>query len=157
MKELVRITDSRKIEDGYVQRKFGYKAAFIDIEARNAFSIKLVTTSIIKCTNGYNPYGARQAMINKQLIGSECPRCNELETWDHVVRCKETKHLRRKFIFDLAKELLKHRPHQCSHDEVLDMTEDILLYLDNEDDDEYATSQHLIGMKYLFRGFVVKV
>ena len=59
-------------------------------------------------------------------------------------------------MFDLAIELLKHRPYQCSHNKVLDVIEDILLCLDNEDEDKHATSQYLVGMKHLFRGFAVK-
>ena len=33
-------------------------------------------------------------------------------------------------IIDLLKELLKPRPSQCSYDEMFDMTEDILTYLE---------------------------
>ena len=79
----------------------------VSLKARNVFSTKLATTLVAKCAN---PHGVRQAMINNQIIGSECPRCNELETWDYVVQCRETKHLRGQFIIDLLKELLKHRP-----------------------------------------------
>ena len=36
------------------------------------------------------------------------------------------------------------------------MIEDILRYFDGEEEEEYKTNQYMIGMRYLFRGYVVK-
>ena len=36
------------------------------------------------------------------------------------------------------------------------MIEDILQYLDGEEEEDYETSQEFIGFKNLFQGFVVK-
>ena len=93
IKEALTIIDSRKAEECYTQRKFGFKADFIDFKARNVFSTKIATTLIIKCTNTFNPDSARNVINNKQNIGSECARHNNSEIWDHVVRCRETKRL----------------------------------------------------------------
>ena len=37
------------------------------------------------------------------------------------------------------------------------MIEDILIYLDEEDEVGYETNQHYIGIKELFRGIIVKI
>ena len=51
---------------------------------------------------------------------------------------------------------MKKRPNQCIYEDLFDMIEDILIYFDDEDEEEYTTNQHMVGMKYLFRGFIVK-
>ena len=60
-----------------------------------------VITSTIKCAHGFNHYGLRHAMINDNLIEANCSRCNQVETWDHVVKCSETIEIRREFITEL--------------------------------------------------------
>ena len=56
------------------------KLDFINLEARNAFPIKELILSVIKCTHRFNYYGVRDGMINNKIIGEECPRCSEVET-----------------------------------------------------------------------------
>ena len=55
------------------------------------------------------------------------------------------------------KDLIAKKPINLEYDDVFDMIEDILVYLDKGDEEEYITNQHLIGMKFLFRGFSIKV
>ena len=78
---------------------------FFDVEARNSFLKSKVTTSMIKCAHGINPYGVRNKMISKKTIGNKCPRYSEVETWDHIIKCKETIPLRREFVKKILKEL----------------------------------------------------
>ena len=156
IKEIIRTTDGRRSELKYIKREFGSNADFIDSYARNAFMSKQVTSSIIKCANAYNHYGVRNEIINKRMIGSECPRCSSSETWDHVIRCDETKHFCQQFIIDLVNDLMKEKPEQCPYNDLFDLTEDILIYLENGEEEEYTTNQQMIGMRYLFRGFIVK-
>ena len=59
-------------------KKYGYKEEFIDLEARNDFGANKVTTSMIKCTNEFNHYGLRYAMINNYIIEANCPKCNHV-------------------------------------------------------------------------------
>jgi len=73
---VLRIVDAMEEEKSHAKKKYGYKADFIDLEARNAFSTNKVTTSMIKCANGFNHYGLRHAMINKEMIEANCPCCN---------------------------------------------------------------------------------
>ena len=105
--------------------------------------------------NGYNHYGLRDAMINKNMVDSCCPRCNEVETWDHVVKCAETMNLRREFIEKLLLEMLKNKG-TIDANEIMSFCEDILVYLENDQEAEYETNQQHVGMTELFRGYVVK-
>jgi len=155
---VLRMIDAQEEELRYAKKKYGYKVDFIDLEARNTFSVNKVTTSMIKCANGFNYYGLRHAMINNNMIEANCPRCNQVETWDHVVWCSDTVRLRREFITELLLELLAERNEEVSIDNIMAFGEDIVQYLEyEEDEEEYETSQWLIGMKELFRGYVVKV
>ena len=157
IKEAIRIIDARKSEIECAKEKFGLKANFIDINAREAFKTKSVPASMLKCASGHNHYGVRNQMINNNMVGSECPRCSEPETWDHVITCHHTKKYRKKFVEDLLAELIKEKSPLMETDEILDMIEDMLIYLDKDDEEDYETNQHLIGMSNLFRGFIIKV
>ena len=52
----------------------------MNIEARNAFRMGKVITSMIKCAHGFNHYGLREAMINNNIVEATCPRCKKIET-----------------------------------------------------------------------------
>jgi len=90
--------------------------------------------------NGYNHYGVKNALINNNIINSECLRCSEAETWDHVIRYKETKNLRWKFVKELAIEIIKAKPSNVYVNDIFNMIEDILWYLENDNSDEYGIS-----------------
>ena len=55
------------------------------------------------------------------------------------------------------KELLAVKQNKVSVNEIFDMLEDILNFMEDDDIDEYETNQHMVGMRELFRGHVVKV
>ena len=128
------------------------------MDARNAFSAKKVTTSVIKCANGFNHYGIRHAKINNNVIEANCPLCNSEETWEHVIKCRETMQLRREFMKELVVELVNNKPVNLCEDIIISFMEDIVTHLeDEEEEDECETNQCLIGMKELFRGCVMKM
>jgi len=77
-KEAIRVIDAKKKEEEYAKEKFKEKYDFVDVEARNIFSN--CTTSMIKCSNRYNHYGLRDALINDNMIEAICPRCCQIET-----------------------------------------------------------------------------
>ena len=87
VKEAMRNIDAEEIEIECSKRKVKCDWDCIDVRARNAFSNKLVTSSIIKYASRVNHCGLRNEMIYKTT--NKCPRCNCVETWDHVVRCKK--------------------------------------------------------------------
>jgi len=80
IREAIRIEDAKQSESQYTNRKFKIKIDFIDLDARDTFNGKKVSTSVIKCANAFNQYGVRDEIINKQTVGRECPRCSEPET-----------------------------------------------------------------------------
>jgi len=157
IKEAIRIEDGKRQEDTYRQRKFPHYHDMIDPDAREAIPINKITPSLTKCVHGFNHFGIRSALINNNEIEESCPRCSTDETWEHVVKCVKTAEFRKEFITNLAKELLAVRQEKVSVNEIFDMLEDILNFLEDDDENEYETNQPMIGMKELFRGHVVKV
>jgi len=155
--EVMRISDAREVEFEYCKKKLGFKYDMVDLEARNAFKGGKVTTSMIKCVYGYNHYGQRDVMINDEMIDSRCPRCDMTETWEHVVQCNENKHGRPEFARDLMETLLKKKSTDVNDDEIISFVEDIMKFIRNDDEGEYSTNQQYIGMKELFRGYIVQV
>ena len=80
MQELVRIIDAKHYEIEHAKKKLEHKLDFIDIEARNVFTTKEVTPSIMKCAYEFNHYGLRDTLINNEMVETQCPRCNFAET-----------------------------------------------------------------------------
>ena len=71
-----------------------------------------------------------------------------------MIKCKETIQLRREFVRELVVDLVRNKPLDVRVDLIISFVEDIVRYLE-EEEDEYETNQYLIGMKELFRGYVV--
>ena len=95
-------------------------------------------------------------MINNNMVEANCPHCNRVETWDHVIKCRETIQLRREFVRELVVDLVRNKPVDVRVDLIMSFIEDIVRYLEEEEEeDEYETNQYLIGMKELFCGYVV--
>ena len=155
IKEVIRILDARKEENEYAKKKYKHKFEFIDIEARNAFMAGKVTTAMIKFVHGFNHYGLRDAMVNEQMFEATCPRCESVETWEHIIKCQATIHLRRTFIRNLVVELARNKSDQIHVEEIMSFVEDILRYLENEQEEEYEMNQQYVGMQELFRGYIV--
>lgn len=74
----------------------------IDIEARNVFGY--CNPSMLKCVAGFNFYGERMKELNKHCKEVNCPRCGELETWEHVVQCRQISLEKDEMIKDLEKQ-----------------------------------------------------
>ena len=132
VKEMLRVIDSKEEERKQAKKKLEYKVNFVDLEARNSFRANNVTTSIIKCAYGFNHYGLRHSMINDNLIEENCPRCNQVETWDHIIQCNNMVRLRREFITEFLLELLVERNEEVSIDNIMAFGEDIVRYLEYE-------------------------
>ena len=88
--------------------------------------MKTVTALMIKFSNGYKHYRVRNALINNNIINSECPRYSKTEMWDHIIRCKETKNLRRKFTKELTLEIIKAKPSNACVNDIFDIMQDVL-------------------------------
>ena len=55
-----------------MQDKYRDKYEVFDLKARNAFTTKSATTSIIKYAYEYNWYQLKDTIVNSNMIGSEC-------------------------------------------------------------------------------------
>ena len=157
MKETIRIINGKKLEHQYAKRKFSERIDFIDANTREAFKLKSVSVSTLKCTNAFNHCGIRNELINKRIISSKCPRCNNPETQDYAILCPHTKEFRKKFTKNLLKDSSNNRKSRIEYEEIFDIIEDILMHLEKGDKKEYVTNQHLRGMHYLLRGHLIKV
>ena len=54
--EIMRTIDAEDSENKYIKKNYRYKYDFIDKKAQNAFKVRRVIISIIKCVYGYNYY-----------------------------------------------------------------------------------------------------
>ena len=95
--------------DKHVKEKHKYDTNFIDKKVREVLHNNRVTASVIAYLHSFNHCRVRDAITNKNLKENECPWCSLLETWEHIVQCKKTKHFRWDFVKELASELLKEK------------------------------------------------
>ena len=65
--------------------------------------------------------------------------------------------LRKEFIKDLVFKLVKNKPEDVCVEVIMSFVEDIMRYMENEEDEEYETNQQYVGMKELFRGYIAVV
>lgn len=154
IKEVIRIIDTRENEEEYAKNKCRYRKDFICMKARNAFATGKASTSMIKCAHGFNHYGLREAIINNNMVEAACLRIEKVEIWDHVIKCEKTIKLRKKFIKESVIELAQKKPKEEHVEAIISFAEDILRYLENDEDEECKMNQQHAGMKELFRGYV---
>ena len=64
VKEMMQIADRKKAMVDYVKKKFPNNYDFVNIRARNVFSSKRVTSSMIVCLHGFNHYCLRDVILN---------------------------------------------------------------------------------------------
>ena len=103
-----------------------------------------------------------QAFIHLRILAyfseqSTCPRCSQAETWEHIIRCQKTTQFRKEFIVNLAKEMIQVNQNDVLPDEIFIIIEDILIFMEGGDEEEYKTNEYMVGMTNLFRGYSVKV
>ena len=96
---------------------------------------------MIKCAHRFNHYGLREAMINNNMVETAYPRCKKIETQDHIIKCKEIIAIRKEFIKELVVELVKNKPDDVYVEQIILFIEDILRYLENEEEEEYEMNR----------------
>ena len=101
--------------------------------------------TVLKCVSSYNHYGIRHTVINNNMIEENCPRCNEIEMWEHVIKYTETMKIRKEFVTELLKEMFENKDREVDVNEIFEMIEDILRYLE-EEEGEYKTNQAIMGI-----------
>ena len=131
IKEVARKTDMEKLMKEHAKKKYLCNYECIDIEPRNAFGNKRVTTSMIAYTHSFKHYSTREALINNDSKGNECPCCDWIKTWDCVIKYNKTKEIRREYVLELIAALLKIKEDRICHNEIFNMMEDVIVFLEN--------------------------
>ena len=99
-----------------------------------------MSKSVIKFTNDCNHCSVRSKLINNKIVGLEYSRCSNLKRWDHATLLSHAYEFRRKFIEDLLHELITKKSLLVEVKDVFNITEDILVYLEKEEDNEHITN-----------------
>ena len=84
---LIREADAQNQEEEHAKCKTPEFWNWIDLEAIFTFH-EGVRAGTLKCATWHNHHGCRNEKINDGLVGKRCPRCNEIETWEHVMLCE---------------------------------------------------------------------
>ena len=130
----------QRMQKKICKRKIWTQNKIIDVKARSAFKINKITMSMMKCAHGCNHCGERYLMMNKDITNQECPRFNEIEQWDHLIRCKNARHVRVEHVKDLTISLMKCKNRKVDAEEILSFVEDTLRFLENKEIEEHEKS-----------------
>lgn len=151
---LVRELDAKKNKLEAIKEKVKEKHEWVDINVRNCFRGG-VGVGTLKCIVGYNHHGKRNKLVNKGLTEDKCPRCEQIEDWEHVILCQSITGMKDEYLNELKSKMSKIAIHENERELVELIMKDIKAYVHNEDA-EFTTTQQLIGMDLLFKGWVVK-
>ena len=119
-----------------MQKKLSCRSEFSSIWARNMLKPRKVKTSMIKCAHRFNHHGLRYSIINDNMVDAHCPRCNSVETWDHIAKCKDIIDSRKKFTEELIIKLLRNKSENMDMSIIVDLAENNLRCLEKEEDEE---------------------
>ena len=151
---LMREVNAKYHEKRAMKNIFPETWRWIDREARDCFGGG-VGNGTLKCVYGYNHHGVRNAKINKELTNEECPRCGKREDWTHVILCEGINEIKYEYLNDVKSNIEKLNLNDEEKQNAEMIIDDIENYILVENK-EFITTQHLIGMKMLYRGWVVK-
>ena len=113
IKELIREIDAEEEEKEYVANKFKEHNHLVDAMARKNLKKIPLPASACKYYCGYNHYGEIDQLVNAGTTTNECPRCSEVETWEHVVQCRKTVSMRAGFTLALFEDIKKSNQQTC--------------------------------------------
>ena len=108
----------------------------------------------MKCKTSFNHFSCRDEKSNKGLVTNKCPRCNKIENWLHVMTCEGAEDLKEKHVYNLIEGIKKVQ--NAQHLSVEWIVSDIRACLKRDDRYEHKTTQSVIGIENLFRGWIVK-
>ena len=118
------------------------------MDTRNCFEGG-VGAGTIKYVSGFNHHGKRNSIINKNLCFKECPRYKLKEDWEHTILCDGISETKNELINDMTEEISKEQLGTEEEQQIEMIINDITKYL-HKRNNEYNTTQHLIGMKMIF-------
>ena len=124
---------------------------WINMEARNT-SHEGVGAGTLKCVTGHNHYGLRNRKINNRLVENRFPKCDEIETWEHVTSCEVIEVIKEKYLKNLEEKIKK--VHNIEHlgNQIDWMLGDTKRRLNREEEIEGNTTQSIFGISNIFRG-----
>ena len=146
---------SEEEESDYVISKFKDRANLV--EKMERINIKKIPSSEseMKWYYGCNHYGERDKLINVGTSTDECPRCSDIETWEHAVQCSKKVSNIADFIIKLHEDLKKIQGPRVTDEDLRKLMEDMRKFM-REDLEDFEINQQVIGMEYLFRVFRLK-
>jgi len=151
---LIREIDAMKNEHEAIKEKVKEKHEWMDVEARNCFHGG-VGNGTLNCVVGFNHHGKRNGKINEGLTSSKCPRCGQEEDWEHVILCNGMQGIKEQYIKEMKGKMLKIAKQERERQLVELIVKDIETYM-NQESNEYTTTQHVVGMDLMFKGWVIK-
>lgn len=151
---LIREIDAMKNEHEAIKEKVKEKHEWMDVEARNCFHGG-VGNGTLNCVVGFNHHGKRNGKINEGLTSSKCPRCGQEEDWEHVILCNGMQGIKEQYIKEMKGKMLKIAKQERERQLVELIVKDIETYV-NQESNEYTTTQHVVGMDLMFKGWVIK-
>ena len=151
---LIREIDAKHCEEMAAKERVKEGWEWVDQDARNCFHGG-VGARTLKCVYGFNHHGKRNTLINKGMVDSKCPRCGEDEDWEHVITCPSIQNIKEQYIDKLKEKLQKIARNEHDKEEVELIIDDIETYV-MQRQKEYVTTQQVIGMDKIFKGWVVK-
>ena len=104
---------------------------------------------------GYNYHGKRNGRINNRLLSMKYLRCREEEDWQYVILCQGINEMKEQYLKDVRTNLKKITTTESENETVELIVGDLETYLKEEDKD-FVTMQHIIGMELVFKGWIVK-
>ena len=139
----MREIDAKQYERDYAESKFPEYHEWLDLEARNVFH-EGIGAGTLKCISGFNHYGDRDKAMNNNLTSNRCP----------IITCAVIKPMRIAHMQSLKSDMQKVK--NCIHIEepVNLMLTDIENYLQGGEPTDGCTTQSIIGMNALFRGWI---
>ena len=101
---------------------------------------------------GFNYYSVRDKAINGGLTDDKCLRCQCRETWEHIILCDAIPDMKTKYLQTMKSKIQKVKEIEHLQDPINWLMSDIETYLNRDGEDEYNTTQGIVGIDLLFRG-----
>ena len=93
-------------------------------------------------------HGKRERQINESVEDDSCPRCSELEDWNHMIQCGCMERKRNKCLGMLRKKLEKSDSKNADQVKINAIISDIQKFLNKESN--YQTNQELVRLRNVF-------
>ena len=153
-REAMRKIDLQQEENEDAILKHKEEVDFIDVEAGNTFDSPQPSISSIKCCCVLKHCAVWNKIIN-EMSNAEWLICSDREAWCCVTQYVKTTEMKAEMIIKTKEKLIKNKYEDATEQEIGAMMQDLRRHFAGWNDG-YEMNQKLLGMKALFRGFVIK-